>query len=184
MNGIRRWTLVLMSALVLLALSPASGSAQQSGWRNWRNAELGLAMQRPPELYELDPESPADDINGEVEWGPPDHSWTIVVTSQKPKRARNLAAVIEQLKQQPPRSEVSEIVIGDGIKAARAVVLDAETFATLVYFFDRGGNNLIAVELSIGVADQGKNLAAVRSAHAATIALFERILATVRLAAK
>ncbi len=180
----RRWAPVWLGALLLIASAPQPAPAQQSGWRTWRSAELGLAIQRPPELYELDPESPADDINGEVEWGPQDQGWTIVVTSQKPKRARDVGEVAAQIRRQQPRSEVAEIAIGDGVKAARAVMVDADTFSTLVYFFDRGGTMLIAIELSIPVPEPGKDLAALRAAHASTIALFERILATVRLTAK
>jgi hypothetical protein len=175
------------SALLILIgvlLPLVSATAQESGWRTWRNPDLGVSIARPPDLYEVDPESPANDIEAEVEWGPADHGWTILVTSQKPRAARTLDQVAERLREQQPDAEIAQGKIGDGTAALRIVLRDSDSLSSLVYFFNRAGTHLVAVELAISLSDEEKektDLDEIKAAHGGTLALFERILASVRL---
>src|SRR5687768_18218286 len=117
MSGSRRGARSLLLLASVLALGLPGAQAKESGWSTWRNPELGLSIERPPDLYEIDPESPAVDIEAEVEWGPSDHAWTILVISQKPREARTLAEVAERLREQQPDAEIAQAPIGDGIAA-------------------------------------------------------------------
>jgi hypothetical protein len=173
---------IAILALAGLAMLAPPSAAQSTELKTWTHKELGLAIQRPAELYELDPEPPADDINGEVEWGPKDHAWTILVTSQKPAQERSLAGVAAEIRKQQPEAEIAETQIGDGIAALRVTLLDPDALTAVVYFFDKRGTMLVAIELAIalGAADVGKDRAALKSAHAATLALFDRLIGSVR----
>ena len=174
---------VAFFSLCLAALvNPAA--AQEAGWQIFTRAELGLSIQRPSDLYELDPEPPAEDVVGEVEWGPKDHGWSIIVTSQKLKPGQTLAAVVAEEKKRNPKAESSEVKIGDGIEAVRMWALDEDSLSTFVLLVDKTGSKLIAIELAIalGEDDAGKNLVAVRISYTGTLALFERMLGTVRIA--
>jgi hypothetical protein len=170
-------------ALCLAALvNPAP--AQEAGWRTFTREALGLSIQRPADLYELDPEPPAEDVTGEVEWGPKDHGWSIIVTSQKLKPGQTLAGVVADEKKRNPKAESSEVKIGDGIEAVRMWALDDDSLSTFVLLVDKTGTKLIAIELAIalGEEDAGKSLEALRISYSGTLALFERMLATVRIA--
>lgn len=174
---------VALATLCLAALvNPAS--AQEAGWQTFTRAALGLSIQRPSDLYELDPEPPAEDVTGEVEWGPKDHGWSIIVTSQKLKPGQTLAAVVAEEKKRNPKAESSEVKIGDGIEAVRMWALDEDSLSTFVLLIDKTGTKLVAIELAIalGEDDAGKNLEALRISYTGTLALFERMLGTVRIA--
>lgn len=159
-------------------------TAQEAGWQTFTRADLGLSIQRPADLYELDPEPPAEDVTGEVEWGPKDHGWSIIVTSQKLKPGQTLAAVIAEEKKRNPKAESAEVKIGDGIEAVRMWALDDDSLSTFVLLVDKSGAKLIAIELAIalGEEDEGKSLDSLRISYTGTLALFERMLSTVRIA--
>ena len=74
--------------------------------------------------------------------------------------------------------------IGDGIEAVRMWALDEDSFSTFVLLVDKTGTKLIAIELAIalGEEDAGKTLEALRLSYNGTLALFERMLATARIA--
>lgn len=158
--------------------------AQEPGWQTFTRAEIGLSIQRPADLYELDPEPPAEDVTGEVEWGPKDHGWSIIVTSQKLRPGETLATVVAEEKKRNPKAEASEAKIGDGIDAVRMWALDDDSLSTFVLLIDKTGTKLIAIELAIalGEDDAGKNLEALRISYTGTLAMFERMLSTVRIA--
>jgi hypothetical protein len=158
--------------------------AQEAGWQTFTREALGLSIQRPADLYELDPEPPAEDVTGEVEWGPKDHGWSIIVTSQKLKPGQTLAGVVADEKKRNPKAESSEVKIGDGIEAVRMWALDEDSLSTFVLLLDKTNTKLIAIELAIalGEEDAGKSLDALRISYSGTLALFERMLATVRMA--
>src|SRR5262249_31412769 len=146
--------------------------------------ELGLTVQRPGDLYELEPESPAEDVKGEVEWGPKDQGWSIIITSQRLKPGQTLASVVAEEKQRNPKAESAEVKIGDGVAAVRMWALDEDSLSTFVLLMDKSGTRLIAIELAIalGEEDAGKNLDSLRVTYNGTLALFERMLTTVRIA--
>ena len=174
---------VALATLCLAALdNPAK--AQETGWQTFTRAALGLSIQRPSDLYELDPEPPAEDVVGEVEWGPKDHGWSIIVTSQKLKPGQTLAAVVAEEKKRNPKAESAEVKIGDGVEAVRMWALDEDSLSTFVLLVDKTGTKLIAIELAIalGEDDAGKSLEALRISYTGTLALFERMLGTVRIA--
>lgn len=177
---------VAAAAVVMLWLAAFvnRAAAQEAGWQTFTRAELGLSIQRPADLYELDPEPPAEDVSGEVEWGPKDHGWSIIVTSQKLKPGQTLAAVVAEEKRRNPKAEAAEVKIGDGIEAVRMWALDDDSLSTFVLLVDKTGTKLIAIELAIalGEEDEGKNLDSLRISYTGTLALFERMLGTVRIA--
>lgn len=175
---------VAAAAVALLAAFVNGAAAQEPGWQTFTRAELGLSVQRPSDLYELDPEPPAEDVTGEVEWGPKDHGWSIIVTSQKLKPGQTLAAVVAEEKKRNPKAEAAEVKIGDGIEAVRMWALDDDSLSTFVLLVDKSGAKLIAIELAIalGEEDEGKSLDALRISYTGTLALFERMLGTVRIA--
>ena len=180
-------TLRLWAAgLVALALAPLinTAAAQEAGWKTFTRAELGLTIQRPEDLYELDPESPAEDVNGEVEWGPKDHGWSVIITSQKLKAGQTLASLVEEEKKRNPKAEITAVKIGDGLEAFRVWALDDDSLSTFVLILDKTGTKLIAIELAIalGEDDTGKSLDSLRISYNGTLALFERMLGTVRIA--
>lgn len=174
---------VALASLCLAALVNRA-AAEEAGWQTFTRAELGLSIQRPADLYELDPEPPAEDVVGEVEWGPKDHGWSIIVTSQKLKQGETLAGVVAAEKKRNPKAEASEVKIGDGIAAVRMWALDDDALSTFVLLIDKTGTKLIAIELAIalGEEDAGKPLDALRISYTGTLALFERMLSTVRIA--
>jgi hypothetical protein len=174
---------VALATLGLAAIvNPAK--AQEAGWQTFTRAALGLSIERPSDLYELDPEPPAEDVVGEVEWGPKDHGWSIIVTSQKLKPGQTLAAVVAEEKKRNPKAESVAVKIGDGIEAVRMWALDEDSLSTFVLLIDKTGTKLIAIELAIalGEEDAGKSLEALRISYTGTLALFERMLGTVRIA--
>ena len=175
---------VAAAAVALLVAFVNGAAAQEPGWQTFTRAELGLSVQRPSDLYELDPEPPAEDVTGEVEWGPKDHGWSIIVTSQKLKPGQTLAAVVAEEKKRNPKAEAAEVKIGDGIEAVRMWALDDDSLSTFVLLVDKSGAKLIAIELAIalGEEDEGKSLDALRISYTGTLALFERMLGTVRIA--
>ena len=175
---------VAAAAVALLAAFVNGAAAQEPGWQTFTRAELGLSVQRPSDLYELDPEPPAEDETGEVDWGPKDHGWSIIVTSQKLKPGQTLAAVVAEEKKRNPKAEAAEVKIGDGIEAVRMWALDDDSLSTFVLLVDKSGAKLIAIELAIalGEEDEGKSLDALRISYTGTLALFERMLGTVRIA--
>ncbi len=179
-NSRRTILLALIAGVAWLA--PVQATAQVADIKTWTHKDLGISVRRPAGLYELDPEPPADDINGEVEWGPTDHAWTILVTSQKPAASRGLADVAAEIKKQQSDAEIAEAKIGDRIAALRVMLYDGDTLTSVVYFFDKRGTTLIAIELSItlGAEDAGKDRAALKTAHAATLGLFDGIVDSVR----
>lgn len=174
---------VSLLSLCLAALASA-GTAQEAGWRTFTRDGLGLSMQRPADLYELDPEPPAENVTGEVEWGPKDHGWSIIVTSQKLKPGETLASVVAEERKRNPKAEAAEAKIGDGIEAMRMWALDEDSLSTFVLLVDKTGTKLIAIELAIalGEEDANKGLDALRLSYNGTLALFERMLSTVRIA--
>ena len=178
--------LALGVGLVSLAFaaSAAPAKAEDDGWKTFTRPALGLTVQRPADLYELDPEAPAEDVTGEVEWGPKDHGWSIIVTSQKLKPGQTLASVVAEEKQRNPKAEAAQVKIGDGIEAARLWALDDDTLSTFVLFVDKTGTKLIAIELAIGLTeeDADKSVDSLRISYTGTLALFERMLGTVRIA--
>lgn len=182
MPALRVAAVALVSLWVAAFLNRAA--AQEAGWQTFTRAALGLSIQRPSDLYELDPEAPAEDVTGEVEWGPKDHGWSIIVTSQKLKPGQTLAAVVAEEKKRNPKAEASEAKIGDGIEAVRMWALDDDTLSTFVLLVDKTGTKLIAIELAIGLGedDDGKSIDALRISYTGTLALFERMLSTVRIA--
>src|SRR5262245_39657458 len=86
--------LAFVMLCIMAMVNPAS--AQEAGWQTFTREALGLSIQRPADLYELEPEAPAEDVTGEVEWGPKDHGWSIIVTSQKLKAGQTLATVVAE----------------------------------------------------------------------------------------
>lgn len=180
--------LLRVAAVALISLWVAAfvngAAAQDAGWQTFTRPALGLSIQRPSDLYEIDPEPPAEDVTGEVEWGPKDHGWSIIVTSQKLKPGQTLAAVVAEEKKRNPKAEASEAKIGDGIEAVRMWALDDDTLSTFVLLVDKTGTKLIAIELAIalGEEDEGKSIEALRISYTGTLALFERMLGTVRIA--
>jgi hypothetical protein len=177
-----RW---LAAGLVSLAV-PAFGdlsAAEEAGWKTFTRASLGLSIQRPEDLYELDPESPAEDVTGEVEWGPKDRGWSIIVTSQRLKAGQTLATVVEDEKKRNPKAVAAPVRIGNDIEAVRMWALDDDALSTFVLLLDATGTKLIAIELAISLAeeDAGKSLESLRLSYNGTLALFERMLATVRM---
>jgi hypothetical protein len=176
----------LAAGLVALALAPFinAAAAQEADWKTFTRAELGLTIQRPADLYELDPESPAEDVNGEVEWGPKDHGWSVIITSQKLKAGQTLASVVEDEKKRNPKAEMAPVKIGDGIEAVRVWALDDDSLSSFVLILDKTGTKLIAIELAIALSedDVGKSLESLRISYSGTLALFERMLGTVRIA--
>jgi hypothetical protein len=180
---------LLAAGIVVLALAPFinAAAAQEAGWKTFTRAELGLTIQRPEDLYELDPESPAEDVNGEVEWGPKDHGWSVIITSQKLKPGQTLASVVEDEKKRNPKAEMAPVKIGDpqagGIEGVRVWALDDDSLSSFVLILDKTGTKLIAIELAIALSedDMGKNLESLRISYNGTLALFERMLATVRI---
>jgi hypothetical protein len=62
--------------------------------------------------------------------------------------------------------------------------LDEDSLSTFVLLLDKTNTKLIAIELAIalGEEDAGKSLDALRISYSGTLALFERMLATVRMA--
>jgi hypothetical protein len=184
-NTVRQRVLYLLAlGLASLAASAAPGLAQVDGWKTFARPPLGLSLERPADLYELDPESPAEDVTGEVEWGPKDHGWSIIVTSQKLKPGQTLASVVADEKRRNPKAEAAEVKIGDGIDAARLWALDDDTLSTFVLLIDKTGTKLIAIELAIALTeeDADKSLESLRISYNETLALFERMLGTVRIA--
>lgn len=179
---LRCLTVGFVSLCLSALVNPAP--AQEVGWKTFARNALGLSIQRPADLYELDPEPPAEDVVGEVEWGPKDHGWSIIVTSQKLAAGKTLAAVVEEEKKRNPKAEAAEVKIGDGIEAVRMWALDEDTLSTFVLLVDKTGTKLIAIELAIALTeeDNGKTVEALRLAYSGTLALFERMLATVRIA--
>jgi len=182
MRAFRVAAVALVSLWLGAMVKPAA--AEEAGWRTFTRAELGLSIQRPADLYELDPEPPAEDVVGEVEWGPKDHGWSIIVTSQKLKPGETLASVVAEERKRNPKAEASAVKIGDGIDAVRMWALDDDALSTFVLLVDKTGTKLIAIELAIalGEEDSGKNLEALRISYTGTLALFERMLSTVRIA--
>ena len=176
----------LAAGTVSLALAafvnPAA--AQDSDWKTFTRAELGLSLKRPADLYELDPESPAEGVTGEVEWGPKDHGWSIIITSQKLKAGETLASVVDEEKKRNPKAETSAVKIGDGVEAFRMWALDDDSLSTFVLLADKTGTKFIAIELAIALTeeDADKNLESLRISYNGTLALFERMLSTVRIA--
>lgn len=171
-----------IAALALLLMAPAA-LAEDAAWKTFDRPALGLSMQRPADLYELDPEAPADDVNGEVEWGPTDHAWSILITSQALKPGQSLAALLDEEKKRNPDAEAAPVKIGNGVEAVRVWALDEDALSVLVLLLDKTGGKLIAIELSIALAedDAGKNLASLRISYNGTIKLFERMLETVKI---
>jgi len=170
--------------VLLVALTFIPAGAEEAGWPTFARPELGLSIQRPPDLYELDPEPPAEDVNGEVEWGPKDHAWSILITSQKLKAGQTLGSIVEEEKKRNPRADAAEVKIGDGITAVRWWALDDDSLSTFVLLIDKTGTKLLAIELAIALTedDSGKSLESLRTSYMGTIALFERMLTTVRIA--
>jgi hypothetical protein len=76
------------------------------------------------------------------------------------------------------------VKIGDGIEAVRMWALDEDSLSTFVLLVDKTGTKLIAIELAIalGEDDAGKSLEALRRVYSEPLALFARMLATVRIA--
>jgi len=177
---------LLAAGLVLLAVASLvnTAAAQEAGWPTFTRSELGLSIQRPSDLYELDPEPPSEDVNGEVEWGPKDHGWSVIITSQKLKPGQTLASVVADEKKRNPKAEAAEVKIGDGIEAVRMWALDDDSLSTFVLMLDKTGTKLIAIELAIALSeeDAAKSIDALRIAYSGTLALYERMLATVRIA--
>lgn len=182
MRAFRVAAAALASLCVAAMVNPAA--AEEDGWQTFTRAELGLSIRRPADLYELDPEPPAEDVVGEVEWGPKDHGWSIIVTSQRLKPGETLAGVAAAEKKRNPKAEASAVKIGDGIEAVRMWALDDDALSTFVLLVDKTGTRLIAIELAIAIGeeDAGKTLDALRISYTGTLALFERMLSTVRIA--
>jgi hypothetical protein len=174
----------LLALLALAAAAATRALAQETGWQTFSRPELGLTLQRPADLYELDPESPAEDVVGEVEFGPKDASWSILVTSQKLQAGQTLDSILAEEKQRNPRAEIGDARIGDGIEVKRVWALDDDSLSTFVLLLDKAGTRMIAIELAITLAeeDAGKGIDALRGTYGGVIALYERILATVRIA--
>ena len=182
MRAFRVAAIALVSLWLVATIDRAA--AQEAGWQTFTRAELGLSIQRPADLYELDPEPPAEDVVGEVEWGPKDHGWSIIVTSQKLKPGETLESVVAEERKRNPKAEASAVTIGDGIAAMRMWALDDDALSTFVLLVDKTGTKLIAIELAIalGEEDAGKTLDALRISYTGTLAMFERMLSTVRIA--
>ena len=175
--------LVLGTVSLLLAfVNPAR--AQDADWKTFTRAELGLSLSRPADLYELDPESPAEGVTGEVEWGPKDHGWSIIITSQKLKPGETLASIVAEETKRNPKAESAPVKIGDGIEAFRLWALDDDSLSTFVLLVDKTGTKLIAIELAIALTedDADKNIASLRISYNGTLGLFEKMLSTVRIA--
>ena len=181
-HALRVSAATIAAFLFVLTLAPAA--AEEAGWPTFARPELGLTIQRPPDLYELDPEPPAEDVNGEVEWGPKDHAWSILITSQKLKAGQTLASIVEDEKKRNPRADAAEVKIGDGVTAVRWWALDDDALSTFVLLIDKTGTKLVAIELAIALSedDEGKTMESLRTSYMGTIALFERMLTTVRIA--
>jgi hypothetical protein len=179
-------TVTALLAALALALTTARAAAQEGEWQTFSRSELGLTLQRPADLYELDPESPAEDVVGEVEFGPKDHSWSILVTSQKLKPGQTLASIAAEEKERNPKAQISRVKIGDGVDAVRVWALDDDALSTFVLMLDKTGTKFIAIELAVtlGEEDAKKSIDTLRGSYSGVIVLFERILATVRIAKK
>ncbi len=185
-------TRVLGHAVAVLLLVGLAGAwsaaavAQEAGWKTWTRAELGISIQRPADLYELDPEAPAEDVTGEVEWGPTDHGWSVLVTSQKLRAGQTLEAIAAEEKKRTPSAEISTVKIGNDITALRLWSLDDDALSTFVVFLDKSGTRMIAIELAIALADEdsGKKMDALRTSYNGTLALYDRMLATLKLEKK
>lgn len=170
-------------AVLLILATLTMSRAQEAGWQTFARAELGLSLQRPPDLYELDPEPPGEDVNGEVEWGPKDHAWSILITSQKLKPGQTLDSIVAEEKQRNPKADAAAVKIGDGVSAVRWWSLDDDSLSTFVLLLDKTGTKLIAIELTITLEedDEGKSLESLRTSYMGSIALFERMLSTVKI---
>ena len=174
---------IVFLAIASVAAALSSARSEEAGWKTFTHAELGLSVQRPPDLYELDPEPPSEDVVGEVEWGPKDHGWSILVTSQKLKPGQTLASIVAEENGRNPKAEAADVKIGDGVEAVRWWALDDDALSTFVLLLDKTGTKLIAIELAIALSedDAGKTIDALRMSYSGTLALFERLLATVRV---
>ena len=172
-----------LAASLILVLVLLRAEAQEAGWQTFKRPELGLSVQRPSDLYELDPEPPGEDVNGEVEWGPKDHAWSILITSQKLKPGQTLDSMVAEEKKRNPRADASSVQIGNGITAVRWWALDDDSLSTFVLLLDKTGTKLIAIELAIALdeEDEGKSIDSLRATYMGTIALFERVLSTVKI---
>jgi hypothetical protein len=173
----------LIGALVA-SLIAAPAAPQDARWATFSRADLGLTLRRPADLYEVEPEAPSSDVRAEVEWGPKDHAWSILITSQKLKAGQTLATLLAEEKSQNPNAEAALVKIGDSVEAARIVARDEDTLSHLVLLLDRSGAKLIAIELAINLTedDAGKSMDALRISYNGTLALFERMLETLRIA--
>ena len=171
------------TALLFILLWAQQARAQEAGWQTFTRPELGLSLQRPPDLYELDPEPPGEDVNGEVEWGPKDHAWSILITSQKLKAGQTLDSLVAEEKKRNPRADAVSVTIGEGVTAVRWWALDDDSLSTFVLLLDKTGTKLIAIELAIALTeeDEGKSVESLRASYMGTIALFERMLSTVKI---
>jgi hypothetical protein len=100
------------------------------------------------------------------------------------KPGQTLASVVADEKRRNPKAEAAEVKIGDGIDAARLWALDDDTLSTFVLLIDKTGTKLIAIELAIALTeeDADKSLESLRISYNETLALFERMLGTVRIA--
>jgi hypothetical protein len=174
-----------VSLLLAAIVNPAR--AQDSDWKTFTRAELGLSLKRPADLYELDPESPAEGVTGEVEWGPKDHGWSIIVTSQKLKPGQTLASVVADEVKRNPKAQSAPAKVGDpregGVEAFRMWALDDDSLSTFVLLVDKTGTKLIAIELAIALTedDADKTLESLRISYTGTLGLFEKMLSTVRI---
>ncbi|MCW5772476.1 MAG: hypothetical protein KIT16_12620 [Rhodospirillaceae bacterium] len=176
-----------IAALALLLLAPAAFApafAEDAPWKTFTRPALGLSIQRPADLYELDPEAPAENVNGEVEWGPKDHAWSILITSQALADGQTLASIVADEKKRNPQTEAATAKIGDGVEAVRIWSLDEDALSLLVLLLDKTGSKLIAIELSIALTedDAEKSVDSLRISYNGTIKLFERMLETVKIA--
>jgi hypothetical protein len=171
-------------AVAFAILLPAAAFAQDAPWKTFTRPALGLSMQRPADLYEIEPEAPADDVTGEVEWGPTDHAWSILVTSQALKDGQTLSSIVADEKSRNPRIEAEDLKIGGSVDAQRIVWLDEDALSVLVLLLDRSGTKLIAIQLSINLTedDSDKDVAALRITYNGSLKLFARMIETVRIA--
>jgi hypothetical protein len=167
--------------LALLAAPPAP--AQGPDWPEWSHKDSGFSIRRPADLYELDPESERPDVTAEVEWGPKDHGWAVTVTTETIKDGKTAQAAAAARAKEAEVSSIEETTIGDGIKAQRVWLRDDDSFGIAIFFPDKAGKTLIGVALEVPLEEKQvrAGIADLRRANAATIALFERILATARL---
>lgn len=173
----------LIGLVALAAAVPAAAPAQGPEWKEWAHKESGFSIRRPGDLYELDPESERPDVSAEVEWGPKDHSWAVTVTTQTVKDGKTAQSVAAARAKEAEIASADEATIGDGIKAQRAWLRDDDGFGIALFFPDKSGKFLIGIALAVPLEERQANasIAELRKANAATIALFERIVATARL---